>query len=246
MNAGYRGLLGRDPDPGGQRTYTEFLIKTRDFPALLSTLAASAEFKQRQFSKLAPAMASAIHEPLLGPAPNSTELTAALSNLHSERDLAPLIHGLAYSEEIRQRTFVSRVPVLVKDAYLVLMGREPDANGQKIHTDFLTRTEDFAAFFSAISGSGEFGEKQRVRALLDSECPVCGSLFGDDFFHASVTPGMVRAGFGFLLGRPATEAEVETKRYAGWAGGLRKALMGTEEFRAENDKPLPAETPHSG
>jgi hypothetical protein len=243
VNAGYRGLLGRDPDPGGQRTYTEFLIKTRDFPALLSTLAASAEFKQRQFSLLAPEIVSAIHGPLLGRAPDSTELTATLSNLHSERDLAPLIHGLAYSEEIQQRTFLSRLPVLVKDAYLVLMGREPDANGQKIHTDFLTRTEDFAAFFSAISGSQEFGEKQRVRALLDSECPVCGSLFGDDFFHASVTPGMVRAGFGFLLGRPATEAEVETKRYAGWAGGLRKALMGTEEFRAEMTNLFPPKFP---
>ena len=243
VQAGYRVLLGREPDPEGERTYTTFLKDERNFAPFFTALADSAEFKQRLWGRLAPAVVSAGYGQILGRESDPGGLAAGIASLAAPADLAPFLHRLIASEEYQHKGIRSHLPGLVRSAYLVFLRREPDPDGSRSYTDFLASTGDFGAFFSGISDSDEFRQIRRVSAHQDLECVQCDSLFNDTFLRHPVTAGLVRGSYNFIFGRRATPEEVASHLGDESAGALRKKLLDTEEFRQAMTELFPPRLP---
>jgi hypothetical protein len=194
VKAAYRALLGREPDPGGERTYTAFLAETGDLQRLISALSGSAEFTQRELGRLAPDFIDAAYRQLLGRAPDPAELAGDIANLAAEGNVAPLLRRLVHSEEFQRNL-------------------------------------------------DQFAQEELARRGQGLECPVCGSLSNEDFIFRPVTIPWIRLAFRLILGRPATDADVDLQLRAESVGALRKALLRSEEFRQEMTNLFPPKLP---
>lgn len=111
VNAGYRGVLGREPDPEGLAAYTEALARSGDLAGFLVDLARSDEFKQKTFAVLAPDLVRAAYRGLLGRDADPEGLAAYVANLTNRRDLASVLADIVHSEEFtRSRARLQKWP----------------------------------------------------------------------------------------------------------------------------------------
>jgi hypothetical protein len=118
VKAAYRAVLGREPDPEGESAHTSFLVKTGDFPALLSAMRDSAEFKRRELARLAPDFVDAGYEGLLGRPADPAERATDITSLTAEDDLAPFLRRLVHSPELQRKVVASHLPERARADFL--------------------------------------------------------------------------------------------------------------------------------
>jgi len=183
VDAAYRGLLGRDPDPQARQAYAAELAKSRDTAALLSVIGTSEEHWLALFATHRGEFIHAVYRGVLQREPDASELAMHGPGLAAPEALQQLIATTLASDafpssETWQRKFLSHPALLVQMAYRGLLGREAESSALAHYEARLAETQDFPGLLSAICQSNEaWNSGLRLRAenfLRDAHVALLG------------------------------------------------------------------------
>ena len=99
IEAAFRGLLGRDPEPTALEAYTEYLLEHRDLVGLLSVICRSQEHWEQQVAERAEDIVRTTFLGILKREPDAEALATYANQLRVQKDLLALLTILASSEE---------------------------------------------------------------------------------------------------------------------------------------------------
>jgi predicted thioredoxin/glutaredoxin len=229
----YLGILGREPDPEGLDHHTRALVEKREtFQELAAGMATSDEFKGKAAQLLTPDLVRDMYLGILGREPDPEGFKHHTEALAEKREtLQDLAAGMAGSEEFKGKAAQLVAPELVRDIYLGLLGREPDPEGLKQHTEALAeKRQTFQEFVAAMAASDEF--KSKATQLLAPEL-VRDAYLGilgrepdpDAFKHHTEALAEKRETFQEVLAATAGSDELKEKAYPYFAKSLAQACF---------------------
>ena len=155
-----------------------------------------------------------------------------------EGTLAGVLAEMLALADFRKGCLSLLAPELVRAAYRGLLGRDADAAGLAAYAPNVRETRDIAPMLSRLAGSEEFTARH-----ADPDRLKCTLVFNEAFLPRELTPGLIRAAFSLILGRPASPADVESHLALPTAGALRDTLLKSAEFRQGLKRLTPTHRP---
>jgi Ca2+-binding RTX toxin-like protein len=180
----YQRFLGRTPDSAGLQHWLNVLAAGAQPEDVLSAILGSAEFFARVGNDL-PAFVRTLYSDLLGRNPSDAEVAAWISVLGSASRTS-VARAFTASDEFRSK--------LIRSWYTHYLGRSADATGLDAWLAAMRAGATQAQVQAAILASAEYRQ-----------------VAGRDFSLQSgdAAPAYVRSLYGKVLGRTASEAEVQ-------------------------------------
>ena len=182
----HEGLLERGADEAAAEAYAARLAQGEDAAGVLKEIAGGEEFERRTFERLAPNLAQAFFQGVLGREADPDGLATYVPKLTRKENLAEALACLIDSDEFRHRALGMLSPDLIQSFYQGVLGREADGNGLATYAARLSQHGDAGLIVSHLMNSQEFKNKSvapdRLAApLIDGKCWV--------FLHIAKTAG---------------------------------------------------------
>jgi SAM-dependent methyltransferase len=99
---------------------------------------------------------------VLDRAPDAGGMATSRALIEKEGSVEALVGSLVRSPEFKKKSFTAMAPEIVKAAYKGILLREADADGLKLHSDWLIKHRSIAGLLKHMTECGEF--KRRVEA----------------------------------------------------------------------------------
>src|SRR5213082_2480780 len=155
----YVGILGREPDPEGLKTYCNELLRTGNLAGMVADIATSREAWEKQLGAHLEELVRDTYLGLLRREPDEDALSTYVEELRNTRDLPGLLATIDRSQEHWERLLPARAEELVSAVYQGLLNRDLDEEAQRTYVTQLRESGDLATLLATIDRSQEHWER---------------------------------------------------------------------------------------
>ena len=155
----YVGILGREPDPEGLKTYCNELLRTGNLAGMVADIATSREAWEKQLGAHLEELVRDTYLGLLRREPDEDALSTYVEELRNTRDLPGLLATIDRSQEHWERLLPARAEQLVSAVYQGLLNRELDEEAQRTYVTQLRESGDLPRVLATIDRSQEHWER---------------------------------------------------------------------------------------
>ncbi len=155
VRAVFRGVLHREPREEELGTLAAQLRQSGSVSALLAGLADSQEHWEQRLGARSEELVLELYRRLFGRDPASGALRSYATQLKANGDIAGLLSEIGASQEFWQRQVAHRAEDLVRMAFRMLLGREPEEEALRAYAAQLKEHKNLEETLAAIAQSPE-------------------------------------------------------------------------------------------
>ena len=148
----YRGILGREPDSAGLRTYRDQLLGTEDLSAVVADISASREAWLRNLYSQPAELARLLLRGLKRQEPDQPAIDACATHLR-DGDLPAVLGALAASKGHWESLIELHAEELVRAVFETLLERGPDEYALRFYCPQLKERKNLSWLLAAVAQS---------------------------------------------------------------------------------------------